>query len=108
MSVFSLLDNNCDKENIPVDSLSLQPAVPNPVVPSSKKRKSRTPLEDITNFLCPELAPSSEDGQLGPDASSLSIWACLAYKVSNRRKRVCTLNSRRSSPAAETLRKHFR
>ncbi|CAA0817828.1 Unknown protein [Striga hermonthica] len=108
MAVFSLLDNNCDKENIPVDSLSLHPAVPNPAVLSSKKRKSRTPLEDITNMLRPELAPSSEDGRSGPDTSSLSMRACLAYQASNRRKRVCTLNSRRSSPAAETLRKHFR
>ncbi|GER31773.1 60 kDa chaperonin 2 [Striga asiatica] len=105
MAIFSLLD----KENIPINLPSVQPTVANPAVTSSKKRKSRTPLEDITNLLHPEFGPSSEDSQSEPDTSSLLLLARLAHQLGNRRKKARNSNYLRNSrPVSETLMKHFR
>ncbi|KAL3625426.1 hypothetical protein CASFOL_030880 [Castilleja foliolosa] len=110
MAATSVCDINGDKENIPSSS-SVQPAVANPAVHSNKKRKSRTPLEDITNLLYPENVPSPPEAQLVSEisASSQLSRARFSNQLENRRKKARTSATlRNSNTSAVTLRKHFR
>lgn len=105
MAVLSLCDNNGGKENI---SSSSPVVAADSAFSSNKKRKSRIPLEDITNLVYPGRVSSIQEGPFVIDNSSAFLHSCLVRQLKNRYKRVKTSTLGNSSSAAATLRKHFR
>ncbi|KAL7129901.1 hypothetical protein ABFS83_13G098900 [Erythranthe nasuta] len=86
-----------------------------PICSSNKKRKSRIPLEDITNLVYPGCAPSLEETPISLTSRSVFepqfLLAGSVYQVNKRFKRADTSNSRldsSSAAASARLRKHFR